>query len=45
MAYQQLESLLQLGHREKRVKGGAKAWLQGQFLVACLIETLILTAE
>jgi len=26
-------------------KDGARAWLQGKLLVACLIEKLILTAE
>ena len=40
-----VKSLLQLGHLKKIDKEGAKAWLQGKLLVACLIETLILTAE
>lgn len=45
LAFKRLKSLLQLGHLKKIDKDGAKAWLQGKILVACLIETLILTAE
>jgi hypothetical protein len=45
LAFKRLKSLLQLGHLKKIDKDGAKAWLQGKLLVACLIETLILTAE
>jgi hypothetical protein len=45
LAFKRLKSLLQLGHLKKIDKAGAKAWLQGKLLVACLIETLILTAE
>jgi len=45
LAFKRLKSLLQLGHLKKFDKDGAKAWLQGKILVACLIETLILTAE
>lgn len=45
LAFKRLKSLLQLGHLKKFDKEGAKAWLQGKLLVACLIETLILTAE
>lgn len=45
LAFKRLKSLLQLGHLKKVDKEGAKAWLQGKLLVACLIETLILTAE
>ncbi|MEN6584797.1 MAG: transposase, partial [Sulfuricella sp.] len=45
LAFKRLKSLLQLGHLKKFDKDGAKAWLQGKLLVACLIETLILTAE
>lgn len=45
LAFKRLKSLLQLGHLKKIDKEGAKAWLQGKLLVACLIETLILTAE
>lgn len=45
LAFKRLKSLLQLGHLKKIDKEGAKAWLQGKILVACLIETLILTAE
>ena len=45
LAFKRLKSLLQLGHLKKTDKQGAKAWLQGKLLVACLIETLILTAE
>jgi transposase len=45
LAFKRLKSLLHLGHLKKIDKDGAKAWLQGKILVACLIETLILTAE
>ena len=45
LAFKRLKSLLQLGHLKKADKDGAKAWLQGKLLVACLIEKLILTAE
>ena len=43
--FKRLKSLLQLGHLKKFDKDGARAWLQGKLLVACLIEKLILTAE
>jgi hypothetical protein len=45
LAFKRLKSLLQLGHLKKVDKEGARAWLQGKLLVACLIEKLILTAE
>lgn len=45
LAFKRLKSLLQLGHLKKFDKEGARAWLQGKLLVACLIEKLILTAE
>lgn len=45
LAFKRLKSLLQLGHLKKTDTLGAQAWLQGKLLVACLIETLILTAE
>jgi transposase len=45
LAFKRLKSLLQLGHLKKTDKAGARAWLQGKLLVACLIEKLILTAE
>lgn len=45
LAFKRLKSLLQLGHLKKTDPEGAKAWLQGKILVACLIEKLILTAE
>ena len=45
LAFKRLKTLLKLGHLKKVDKVGAKAWLQGKLLVACLIETLILTAE
>ena len=45
LAFKRLKSLRQLGHLKKTDKEGAKAWLQGKLLVACLIEKLILTAE
>lgn len=45
LAFKRLKSLLQLGHLKKFDKDGARAWLQGKLLVACLIDKLILTAE
>lgn len=45
LAFKRLKSLLQLGHLKKFDKDGARAWLQGKLLVACLIEKLIVTAE
>ncbi len=45
LAFKRLKSLLQLGHLKKYDEESAKAWLQGKLLVACLIETLIFTAE
>lgn len=45
LAFKRLKSLLQLGHLKKYDKNGARAWLQGKLLVACLVEKLILTAE
>lgn len=45
LAFKRLKSLLQLGHLKKADEQGAKAWLQGKLMVACLIESLILTAE
>lgn len=45
LAFKRLKSLLQLGHLKKFDPEGARAWLQGKLLVACLIEKLILTAE
>lgn len=45
LAFKRLKSLLQLGHLKKSDREGARAWLQGKLLVACLIEKLILTAE
>jgi hypothetical protein len=45
IAFKRLKSLLQLGHLKKFDKDGARAWLQGKLLVACLIDKLIRTAE
>lgn len=45
LAFKRLKSLLQLGHLKKLDPQGARAWLQGKLLVACLVETLILRAE
>jgi hypothetical protein len=45
LAFKRLKSLLHLGHLKKYDKDGARAWLQGKLLVACLIEKLILTGE
>lgn len=44
LAFKRMKSLLGLGHLKKKdAEGakGAKAWLQGKLLVACLIEWLI----
>jgi hypothetical protein len=45
LAFKRLKSLLQLGHLKKTDEQGARAWLQGKLMVACLIESLILTGE
>jgi hypothetical protein len=45
LEFKRLKSLLQLGHLKKTDGEGAKAWLQGKLLVACLIETLIAMGE
>lgn len=45
LEFKRLKSLLQLGHLKKTDEEGAKAWLQGKLLVACLIETLIAIGE
>lgn len=45
LAFKRLKSLLALGHLKKTDPAGAKAWLQGKLLVACLIEALISVAE
>lgn len=41
LAFKRMKSLLGLGHLKKKDPEGAKAWLQGKLLVACLIERLI----
>ena len=45
LAFKRLKSLLQLGHLKNTDEQGAKAWLQGKLMVACLIESLILEGE
>lgn len=45
LAFKRLKSLLQLGHLKKTDREGAKAWLQGKLLIACLIETMIAVGE
>jgi hypothetical protein len=45
LAFKRLKSLLHLGHLKKVDPVGAKAWLQGKFFVATLIETLIAVGE
>lgn len=45
LAFKRLKSLLQLGHLKKTDPEGAKAWLQGKLLIACLIETMIAVGE
>lgn len=41
LAFKRMKSLLGLGCLKKKHPEGAKAWLQGKLLVACLIERLI----
>jgi hypothetical protein len=45
LSFKRLKSLLQLGHLRKTDPEGAKAWLQGKVLAACLIDQLILIGE
>jgi hypothetical protein len=45
LGFKRLKSLLALGHLRKTDPEGAKAWLQGKLLVACLIEALISAGE
>jgi hypothetical protein len=45
LAFKRLKSLLALGHLKKTDPAGAKAWLQGKLLVACLLEALITAGE
>lgn len=45
LAFKRLKSLLQLGHLKKTDPEGAKAWLQGKLLIACLIENMIAVGE
>lgn len=45
LAFKRMKSLLGLSRLRKKNPEGAKAWLQGKLLVACLIERLIATGE
>lgn len=45
LAFKRMKSLLGLSHLRKKNPEGAKAWLQGKLLVACLIERLIAAGE
>jgi hypothetical protein len=45
LAFKRLKSLLALGHLKKTDPAGAKAWLQGKLLVACLLEALVSAGE
>ena len=45
LTFKRLKSLLKLGNLKKKDPVGAKAWLQGKLLVACLIERLIALGE
>jgi len=45
LAFKRLKSILAMGHLKKTDPQGAKAWLQGKLLVACLIEALIAAGE
>lgn len=45
LAFKRMKSLLGLSRLRKKDPEGAKAWLQGKLLVACLIERLIAVGE
>jgi Transposase DDE domain len=45
LAFKRMKSLLGLSRLRKKDPEGAKAWLQGKLLVACLIERLIAAGE
>lgn len=45
LKFKRMKSLLGLGHLKKHDDKAARAWLQGKLLVACLIDTLLATAE
>ncbi len=45
LVFKRLKSLLEIGNLKKKDPEGAKAWLQGKLLVACLIERLIAMGE
>ena len=45
LAFKRMKSLLGLSRLRKKEPEGAKAWLQGKLLVACLIERLIAAGE
>jgi hypothetical protein len=45
LTFKRLKSLLAFGNLKKKDPAGAKAWLQGKLLVACLIERLIALGE
>ena len=45
LVFKRLKSLLEIGNLKKKDPKGAKAWLQGKLLVACLIEKLIAMGE
>lgn len=45
LSFKRLKSLLEFGNLKKKNPEGAKAWLQGKLLVACLIERLIALGE
>lgn len=45
LAFKRMKSLLGLSRLRKKSPEGAKAWLQGKLLVACLIERLIAEGE
>lgn len=45
LVFKRLKSLLEIGNLKKKNPEGARAWLQGKLLVACLIERLIAMGE
>ncbi len=45
LAFKRLKSILAMGHLKKTDPEGARAWLQGKLLAACLIQALIAAGE
>jgi hypothetical protein len=45
LAFKRMKSLLGLGKLKKVEPAGARAWLQGKLLIACLIEKMIAVGD